>query len=517
MGRAQAVRGDVLLFGDSLRAGTAAQAAIDGASRVGPAVDRAVALGRPLHVITDGQLDDPEALDGLPSGSSVEAIAAPDTADVALRAIDAPRTATPGDSIEIRALVTSGARPLAGARIALRLSDGAVLASAPLEPLTPWSEREWRVRVQLPDRRDAVTIRAIVTATGDAYRRNDTLATVIELRTSPSAVLVSTAPDQDARFALALMRGALGVGVRGYLRVAPAIWREEGTLARVEERMVRDAIARAPIVVLHGDTALFGPPRVVTRGALALVPPPVEDDGEYFTDRVGASPVAPALSGVPWDSLPPIAVGTPPIGASWNALMARRGRRFDERVVIAGYDTPRRVVVMPVRGLWRWQFRGGRTADAFAAVWGGVFDWLAAERVDERVVAVESPWIREGEPVVWVRGTTPDSVIQVRARREGDANDTTITVHFGGGSTRVASPPLRAGVWTAMAGGGMIGFAVNASAEWIPRRPVSSRPLVAGPAVKGSRPTLRTGWWWYALLVGLLCVEWWMRRRVGLR
>lgn len=514
---ARARSGELLVFGDSLRGGSGTLAPSDLASRIAPAVDRAAALGRPLHVVSDGQFDDPEALEALPAGSSIDVIPMPDIVDVAVRSVEAPHSASPGDSVEVRALVSSAGRAVPSATIALRLADGSALAAASLGALSPWSEREWRVRVKLPDRRDALAVRVVVTAPGDAQARNDTLTTVLELRAAPAAVLVSTAPDQDARFALAIMRGALGFGVRAYLRVAANNWREEGSLARVEERTVREAIARAPVVVLHGDTAYFGAPRSATRGALALVPPPADDDGEYFTDRAGASPLAPALSGVPWDSLPPITVGPSPVGTSWSALSARRARRFDDRVVIAGYDAPRRVAVLPVRGLWRWQFRGGRSADAFAAVWGGVFDWLAAERVDDRPVALEAPWYREGEPLVWHRGVSKDSTVQVRLRRDGSPADTTLTLRFGASSESVTTPPLPAGLWRATATGSSTAFAVNASAEWIPRRPVASRTAVGGAPSPGVRPTLRNGWWWYALLLALLSAEWWMRRRIGLR
>ncbi|MHB1094924.1 MAG: hypothetical protein ACYC3F_02005 [Gemmatimonadaceae bacterium] len=515
--RAKAIGGQLVLFGDSLRADAPPESPMDGASRVGPAVDRAAALGRPLTVITDGLIDDPETLGALPAGSQVEVLPAGDAVDAAVRSLELPAGAAPGDSVELRALVVSAGAPVPNATLVVRLADGAALATAPLGALAPWSEREWRVRLRVPERRDAIVMRVIVTAPGDAERRNDTLSTVLDVRGSPTAVFVSTAPDQDARFALDLMRGALAFGVRGFLRVAPGQWREDGTLARVDETVVRDALARAPLAVLHGDTALFGAPRGLTRGALALIVPPRDDDGEYFTERAGTSPLSPALSGVPWDSLPPIGVGPAPLGTAWSALSARRARRFDDRVVIAGYDEPRRTAVLPVRGLWRWKFRGGRSADAFAAVWGGVLDWLAEGRTDERAVFAVTPWLREGEPVTWRRGASRDSVITLRLRRDGSATDDRATLHFSDALGAVSSPPLAAGTWRATVPGGTSVFVVNASAEWVPRRPIVSRAASAGAPAVGMRPSMRSGWWWYALVLALLCAEWWMRRRVGLR
>ncbi len=515
--RAQGATGDLLLFGDSLRSGTAPSVPTDGASRVAPAVDRAAALGRPLTVLTDGQLDDAESLEGLPAGSKVDVISAPLVADVAVRSLELPAVASPGDSVELRALVVTAGAPVPSVTVAARLADGSTLAAATLGALDAWSEREWRVRIRVPDRRDAQLVKIVASAPSDTEHRNDTLSTVLDVRGGPTAVFVSTAPDEDARFALDLMRGAMAYGVRGFVRVAPGQWREEGTLARIEESAVRDVLARAPVAVLHGDTALFGAPRSFTRGALALVVPPRDDDGEYFMERAGASPLAPALAGVPWDSLPPVAVGPAPLGTSWSALSARRGRRFDDRVVVAGYDEPRRIAVLPVRGLWRWKFRGGRSADAFAAVWGGVLDWLAQGDTDDRAARVASAWLREGEPVLWRRGAGRDSVVQVRLHRDGTTADVSLTVHFGGGATTATSSPLAAGVWRAAVTGGVSAFVVNPSAEWVPRRPIISRAAVAGTPAAGAARNLRSGWWWYALVLVLLCAEWWMRRRIGLR
>ncbi len=515
--RARAAGGDLLLFGDSVRAGAVPERPADRASRVGPVVDRASALGRALTVVTDGQLEDAELLDQLPAGSRVDVLPSPAAVDVAVRSLELPQAAAPGDSVELRALFVTAGAAVSAATALVRLADGTTLATAPLGPLPPWSEREWRVRVRLPERPDALVVRVMALAAGDVEHHNDTLSSVLDVRGGPTAVFASTSPDEDSRFALDLMRGAMALAVRGFVRVAPGQWREEGTLAPVAEAAVREALARAPVAVLHGDTAVLGPPRALTRGSLLLVVPPRDEDGEYFTERVLASPLSPSLTGVPWDSLPPIVLGPAPVGASWSALMARRGRRFDERVVVAGDDAPRRIAVMPVRGLWRWRFQGGRSADAFAAVWGGVFDWLTRGEVDERPARVASPWMREGEPVTWRRGAGRDSVVTVRLHRDGTASDDSVTVRFQDAAGVATSPPLAAGVWRATVGGGTSVFAVNAGAEWIPRRPVISRSAVAGTVARGAASSLRSGWWWYALLMVALCVEWVMRRRVGLR
>ena len=131
------------------------------------------------------------------------------------RALDAryaPLAATPGDSIELRALVVSAGAPIKAATIAVRSGDGAALATASLGTLTPYSEREWRVRLRVPDQREALTLRVIAGAAGDTRPRNDTLTTVLDITAGPTAVFVSTSPDQDARFALDFLRGTPRTG-----------------------------------------------------------------------------------------------------------------------------------------------------------------------------------------------------------------------------------------------------------------------------------------------------------------
>src|SRR4029079_4938350 len=99
--------------------------------------------------------------------------------------------------------------------------------------------------------------RAGVSVAGDAEPRNDTLAIAVDLSRAASAVFVSTSPDFDARYALAVLRGALAVPTRGSFRVAPGAWRVDGSLAPISEADVRAAFRDAPVAILHGDTAAF--------------------------------------------------------------------------------------------------------------------------------------------------------------------------------------------------------------------------------------------------------------------
>jgi hypothetical protein len=186
--------------------------------------------------------------------------------------------------------------------------------------------------------------------------------------------------------------------------------------------------------------------------------------------------------------------------------------------VITGWESPRRVVVVSANGLWRWRFRGGVSADAYTAVWGSVFDWLAAGRSDARGVVPDVAVLREGEPVRWRRGSTPDSVVRVTlTRRAPNARPETLLVRFASDAPLAETPALPGGIYDLSVPGGQALLAVNASAEWLPRPPRVRTGAVRGTAAATNAPTLRSQRWAYALAIALLCVEWIVRRRRGMR
>jgi hypothetical protein len=267
---------------------------------------------------------------------------------------------------------------------------------------------------------------------------------------------------------------------------------------------------------------VFGAPRsaATSRGALALVTPPRASDGDWYATGAPASPLAPALSGLAWDSLPPIDVSATPPRGDWEGLEARLARRGARRVAVAGSERPRRVVTVAASGFWRWQFRAGVSADAFAAFWGSIFDWLAAERTDARAALPADFLLRSGEPVRWRRGTGAQGDSVVRAllvRRGGPERGDSVTLDFRRGATVAESPPLAAGVYEARLPGGTALLAVNASRELLPRRAAVASGAVGGAPAAGAAPGLRSLGWVYALLIAALCAEWVVRRRLGMR
>ena len=513
-----AMRADTLwLFGDSLRPGDPPALPADPATRAAPAAERARAAGRPLVLITDGEVDDAPALGALPPGSRVELVERAPHLDAAVVDVQAPATVVAGDSFDVRATLRSGERAVSGAQITLLL-DGRRVATRSVDTLPPRSERVIALRAVAASAAGSAVLTIALAAPGDAEPRNDTASVALDVARAAGAVFLSTAPDEDIRYLVPVLRGALSLPARGFYRVAPGRWRREGTLDPATDADVRSALRATPLAIIHGDTALLGPPRRVSGGALLLLPTGDAEAGEWFATSAPASPVAGPLAGALWDSLPPLAVSTRQPEGEWRALIVARARRFDARAAIAGSERGRRTVVVGASGFWRWSFRGGASADVYATLWGGILDWLAAERRDLRAAVPEHGVLRAGEPVRWWRGGgKSDSLVTIELRHRGAAGVDTVRLHFALGAPTAESAPLAQGVYNARAAGGVSVLVVNASTEWLPRAPSVRAFVVAAARASGGRPPLRDRGWAYALVIAALCTEWMLRRRAGLR
>ncbi len=505
------------LFGDSVRHADTSSQPHDQASVLRPMVERAMGAGHPLIVVTDGEIDDPDAAQVLPPGSRLIVLAHPPRRDVAVASIEAPRAVVNGDTAEIRVGLGAGALGSRPGAVALSL-DGTPIAQQVFDSLPPFGERVLTTKVKLESNGAGgpEVLRAVATAADDAEHRNDTLSVAVDVSRAASAVFVSTSPDFDARYALAVLRGSLGIPTRGYWKVAPGEWRNEGTFSPVPESEVRQALRDAPVAVIHGDTSAFGDPRRATSGPLALIVTSATD-GEWYPASAPASPIAPALSGVVWDSLPPVAEAAQPPSGNWTGVETRRGRGEEHKPLVVGTDAPRRVAVVAAAGLWRWRFRGGVAADAFTAFWGGIFDWLAAERADRRAAVPDDRIVHAGEPIRWRKGSPADSVVSLTLHARGGARIDSLTLRFASDANVVESKPLPAGIYDVTTQGGKSLLAVNASREWLPRAPRVSAARQRGALSADTAPRLRGAGWAYALAILLLCAEWLLRRRHGMR
>ena len=510
-----AAGGDSLwLFGDSLRATVVPpRAPSDRRSALGPVVDAARDGHRALVIVTDGEVrGGPE----LPAGSRLTVIAHAASTDAAVVNLIAPSRAAPGDTVTIRATVRAGGQPVDGARVTATLGAGAPVA-APAAALGAFAEREVVMRVIAPRGEREELLRVSVSAAGDVEPRNDTLSSIVEISRVPAAVLVSSSPDPDARAALEALSGALTARPRGFYQVARGEWRDATTLRAVSSADVRAAAAAAPLLVLHGDTALFGAPATFARSALVLMVPGDAGDIEWRAASRDGTPLSPSLAGISWDSIPPIDLPAAAPHGDWIALEGRSIGVTPRPVVAGGEANGRRRLVVAASGLWRWRARGGPARDAYDALWGAIADWTTSSPVDVRPALPARRWLREGEPVQWLR-SGGDSVVQLSLRAaSGDTSAHAITLHFSGDTRTANTPPLPTGHYTATMHGGTAAFVVNAGDELLPAR-ASALTVARGAAPGGlPAPPLRERWWAYVLALAALCGEWVLRRRVGLR
>jgi hypothetical protein len=196
--RARSIGGDSLLaFGDSLRLAAPPPAPRDRASSVRAIVGRAQAAGRPAVIISDGRADNAESLARLPAGSRIELIAADERRDLAITALDLPRSHTRGDTIEVRITVASGGLGAGPARVAVSANDG-LIAEGRIDSVPPYTERSVALRGLMMRGEGATMISATILSPGDTEVRNDTLTAVIDVSEAAGAVFVSTSPDLDA-------------------------------------------------------------------------------------------------------------------------------------------------------------------------------------------------------------------------------------------------------------------------------------------------------------------------------
>jgi hypothetical protein len=434
----------LLLVGSTLRNGAPPARPSDTAARMFEAAERAQLAGRPLVLITDGELreDAPRFRARLPAGSRTEVVLPARFPDAAVTALEAPSAALAGDSVTLQVRVAAGSGVPPAVEV-VASADGQAVARRRIAPLGAWEQRTVPITVRLPPGPPESRLLVVLSAPGDGEPRNNSAARTIHRGQRVTALAVSTAPDFDFREIVRVMRGALPMAVPARFRVARDRWVDDSGRVLTEARL-RVELGQAHVVLLHGDTGYFGPPREVARGSLALISPPA-DDSEWYLAAAPASPLAPILGALPFDSLPPVAVG--PVPASGTPLIEMRASGERRQIGATLEEGDRRVITVPVRGTARWSLRGGTAGDAFASFWGAMLAALADR---------------------------PGSGIPA--------------------ATTEVSP-----------------------AELHPRQPVLESSAGVDGAGRPGRAPLRTAPWPYVLLALLLCAEWVLRRRAGLR
>lgn len=510
--------GEVRLFGDSRT--TADTTPHFGRSELAPALRAAAASDRRVIVVTDGELDDaqdlsPEAL----ARVGVRTFPRQATPDLAVTRVEGPDRITAGDTIRIAATVRAYGAASDSGRIEIRL-DQRVLARQAIRLGTDGSAS---VTLSLPSTglSGDVLLRIGLTGSTDAEPRDDARLWLVRVTPTPGIVVLASPGDWDARFLFNGIRSVAELPVRGYSRIEAGRWRSMETVQPVSGEEVAQAARRADLLIVKGAA-----PDLV-RGARArgLWSWPSGEGGEtvipgewYATTR-GSSPLANAWLGAPLDSFPPLSDITPiEAGAGdWVGLSAQLGRRGAERPIMTGHVSGgRREVMTAADGLWRWQFHGGSSEQAYRALIASTVSWLlgGADSAAGRARPIR-PVVANGRPVLF-EWTGVGAAVPVGVALTGDSGARRDTLRFDGAGR--AELRLAPGRYRYELDGGGAGVIVvdRWSEEWLPRPMLLADREAPAISFGGFTSTRRWIWLFFLVIAGLTG-EWLARRRLGLR
>jgi len=512
--------GTIWRFGDAVTAFDTGPPAT-GASRLGPALAAAGARGGPLVVITDGAIADTIDLPAdLRRRPRIVVLPRAPFFDAYVAAVEAPRRVSAADTIRLRvAYGTAGTRAATPARTAtltvssrgrrltthdVALPDSGALTTEMAFPAARlsagWSVLEVRLE-----------------GAGDVEPRDDARRIAIDVSPQPTVVVLAAPPDWESRFFAKTIADVARVPVRVFVETEPGRWRDGTTLVPVAGDAVGRAAAGARLLALFGDPRRLA--RYRRRAGLIAWPLMAERSGDWYVDPPPASPLAGALAGVAWDSLPPVtALADQPTDSGGVVLLTGRlARRGPPRTLAVLHDSAgsRRVSVAGT-GLWRWAFRGGAPGEAYRAFVAAVTDWLlgtsaqGAGRVEP--LATEAT---NGTPVRW-RWTGRAVPRPLPIMLESSGGVRTDTLRFDAQGQALLRLPPDAYRWR-LPDGTERGLVIveEYSDEWRPAAvtlPPQAGESGAGRVVVAARDR----WWWFALAIAAFAAEWAWRRRQGL-
>ena len=541
-------------FGNSAQLAPRDDAAADrreadaAASRLLPALEIAREAGADSAIlISDGELDDREAARAAARrlGLAVREIrTAGQTPRLAIRGVDAPEAAEAGDTIRLVVEVgaTGAAMTVDSASLSVTAPDG--------------TRTIVRFEVPAPDRTHRVAVGVVAEeGTGDAWRAYDVgleadadpLAADVRRRvwveivpTAAGAVVVAFDPDWEPHYLLPVLARSAAGGARAWLRVGSDRWIRSGTesiLTGDDARVRRDA-AGARLLVVQG-TPGQGPawleavatrhPRVLWLGRGPGRVPGSDlrigevQPGEWYPGGdAPPSPIAGYLDGLDHPGLPPVGRLFGLDGHEWSPLELRRNRAGAGRPPIGADRSPgRRRVVVGAEGLWRWASRGGDARQAYRSLFAGLAGWLLEAPEGRPVELAQSRW-SVGDSIRW---RVADGVTDLRIALEDAAGEVVWADTFAAPDTTIVAPPVPPGSARFAAEGVVAGEAFRSGRPFQvegPELELGARPV--GPALDGvataaGAPPSGGGraMWPFVVAALTLCVEWFWRRRIGLR
>lgn len=492
-----------------------------GRSLLAPALAGAGSAGRAVVVVSDGEIEDADAIPSeLLALTTVRILERRPVNDIAIVRVEGPTRVTPSDSLRfaievesfgaaaarrIRVSAGEGDRVWLRGEVALDVSGrGRTVLQGPVPAVAP----------------GAHVLTVALAETGDAEPRSDTRLVVVTVVPTPGVVLLASPPTWESRFLLDALRDVAALPVRGYLESEEGQWRSAGTLRPVPRDEVAAAARRADLLVTLGSPgSVAAGGRARGRLVLPAVVPGSSAPGDWYVSVAAGTPLAGGFGTLAVDSFPP---GTAlaellPGPRDWVGLTAQAGRRGSVRPVLVGRDSAgTRRITVGLAGLWRWAFRGGSSEQGYRGLVAASVSWLlgGADSAVGRARLVRDV-VEQGRPVSfeWIAGGAVEPVPIELTGSAGPRRDT--LVFDGAGRAELLLPP---GVWRyRLSGGGEGTVAVEEfSGELLPRaRTLAAHEATAAPAE--SRIPVRRWLWLFGLGVVAFSGEWLARRRMGLR
>ena len=379
----------------------------------------------------------------------------------------------------------------------------------------------------------------------DAFPSDDEAVTYAGIGYPAGAlVLVSAVPDWEPRYLLPVLEKVTGLPSIGYLRAGPDRFVRLGSASDrgipADSSTVKRAATEAALLVLHG-LGVDADPWIaeIAEGQGQRLVLPLDSEGTravgletgdpisgewYASPDVPTSPIAGALAGVNLQGLPPLSGAMVP---STPLLLPPlqiqlRGAGSPESAFGLIERPGGRVAVALASQFWRWAARENGH-EPYRRIWSGIVDWLLA---GEEVIAAEPRpmvWVTSrGQKIAWSLGGDSSSVhLEVWSGTEV-VTDTTLV---GGGEamTGELDPGLYTYTLVSESGDTVGAGRFDVSGVSLEMLPVAKMPELSpgslsspGNAEDSGRP-LRTYPWVYLLIMVLLCSEWIVRRRTGLR
>jgi hypothetical protein len=511
--------GEVRSFGDERLAPDSTPSR--GRSLLAPPLIGASASGRPVMVVTDGEIEDAREIPpDILARSGVRLFPRTPRPDLAISRVAGPARISAGDSIALDVLVQFVGQESPEA-VTLRVTSGSTRLARRTVRLT--GEAGGRARILVPSARLSPGDHVLrISLSGvDAEPRTDVRLHIVTVTPTPGVVFLAGPADWDSRFLYRTIREVSQLPVRGFLRLDATRWRSMTDLRAVSADQVRRAARQADLLVLKGGVSAMA--QGSTARGIWRWPSGESGEtqipGDWYLRTGDAAPIAGAFLGQPLDSFAPAVQLTPmePPPGSWVGLFAQLGRRGSLRPAVFGRQEGRtREVTVAVDGLWRWAFRGGTSEQSYRSWVAATASWLLGgtdpaqgqARPLQRVVP-------NGRPVVfeWIGSGMP---APLSVSWTGQTDRPSDTLHFdGSGRATVWLPP---GEYRyRLSGDGAGSVAVEQySDELIPGRVTltAHQPRAGQPE---GRSSARDWLWLFGLCILALSGEWLARRRLGLR